>query len=138
MQIFKTVDRRKLISICGTCNGPLLFHKPVPPSPTPHLYSIIQAPDPSETISLQNTIRDANSNLYELDGDIAHAEMILDTLRHKRETLHRFIIEHDAMFTHIRRLPLEILIEIFVLCMQPTEYLVSIRSMLLCSLGKSA
>jgi hypothetical protein len=103
--------------ICRTCNGPLTFHKPVPSSPTPHLYRTIQAPDPSEAISLRNAIRDANSDLDELDDDIAHVEMILDALHHKREALSQFIIEHDALLALIRRLPMEILTKIFILCM---------------------
>jgi hypothetical protein len=43
--------------------------------------------------------------------------MILDALRHKREVLSQFIIEHDALLALIRRLPMEILTKIFILCM---------------------
>ncbi|KIM77200.1 hypothetical protein PILCRDRAFT_825552 [Piloderma croceum F 1598] len=112
-----TVDQPNSILICSTCNGPLTFHKPVPSSPAPHLYRTNQASDPSEEISLRNAIRDANSDLDELDDDIAHVEMVLDALRHKREALNQFILEHDALLTFIRRLPREILIKIFILCM---------------------
>ena len=43
--------------------------------------------------------------------------MILDALHHKREALSQFIIEHDALLALIRRLPMEILTKIFILCM---------------------
>jgi hypothetical protein len=83
-----------------------------PPS-VPH----IQAPDASELIHLHNALRHANSNLDELDNDIAHIEVILDAFHRKREALHRFITEHDALLAHIRRLPGELMTKIFVLCM---------------------
>ena len=43
--------------------------------------------------------------------------MILDALRQKSEALHQFIIEHDSLLAFIRRLPRDILAQIFILCM---------------------
>ena len=57
------------------------------------------------------------SGVHQLDDDISHVQMLLDELRRKRELLPKFITEHNAILTPIRRLPAEILAEIFVLCM---------------------
>jgi len=74
-------------------------------------------PDASEAFIVRKALRYANSDLHELHGDIAYVQAILDELRLKRESLRKFTIEHDAFLAPIRRLPAEILIEIFMLCM---------------------
>ena len=74
-------------------------------------------PDASEAFVLRETLLHANSDLNELHGDIIHIQAILDELRRKRESLRKFTIQHVAFLAPIRRLPAEILIEIFVLCL---------------------
>ena len=106
------------ILICKACKAPVNSQKIIPASPTPHLYRTIQTPDASETLILRKALRHANSDLHELHDDITRIQAILDELRLKRESLHKFTIEHDAFLAPIRRLPAEILIEIFMLCME--------------------
>jgi hypothetical protein len=74
-------------------------------------------PNASEAPILQKALRHANSDIHELHGDIAHIQAILDELRLKRKSLRKFTVEHNAFLAPIRRLPAEILIEIFMLCM---------------------
>ena len=68
-------------------------------------------------ISLRAALRDATSDLHELDDDIAHVQAVLEDLRRKREALQEFAIKHDAFLAPIRQLPAEILAEIFIYCM---------------------
>jgi hypothetical protein len=105
-----------LIFICKACSAPLTSRASVPSSPTPHLHRTTQAPDALEAISLRTTLRHANSNLDELDDDIAHAQVVLDELRRKCAASRKFTTEHGAFFAPIRRLPPEILIHIFLHC----------------------
>ena len=73
-------------------------------------------PDASEGFILRETLLHANSDLNGLHGDIAHIQAILDELRLKCEPLRKFITEQNTILAPVRRLPAEILIEIF-LCM---------------------
>jgi F-box-like len=73
-------------------------------------------PDASEASIVRKALQYANSDLCELHGDIASVQAILDELRLKRQSLRKFTIEQDAFLAPIRRLPAEILIEIFMLC----------------------
>ena len=89
----------------------------MPYSPTPHLHRTIQAPDATEIINLRKALRYATPILHELDDDIAHVQAVLDKLRRKREPLRKFITKQNTILAPIRRVPTEILIEIFILCM---------------------
>ena len=102
---------------CKTCDTPVNSHKTIPSSPTPHLCRTIQTLDESEVLILRKTLRDANSDLHGLHCDIARVQAILDKLRLERESLCKFTIEHNAFLAPIRRLPMEILIKIFMHCM---------------------
>ena len=62
-------------------------------------------------------LRYATPVLRELDDDIAHVQAVLDELLRKRKPLCKFINEQNTILAPIRRLPAEILIEIFMLCM---------------------
>ncbi|KIM80375.1 hypothetical protein PILCRDRAFT_89650 [Piloderma croceum F 1598] len=102
---------------CKTCDTPVHSRKTIPPSPAPHLLRTIQAPNATEAIHLREALRLANPIVHQLDDDIPHVQMLLDELRRKRELLLKFIAEQNAIVAPIRRLPAEILAEIFVLCM---------------------
>ena len=115
--IFQTSDQPNLILRCKTCGTPVHSNKTIPPSPTPHLLRTIQAPNASEAIRLREALRHATPVVHQLDDDISHVQMLLDELRRKRELLRKFITDHNAILAPIRRLPAEILAEIFVLCM---------------------
>jgi hypothetical protein len=74
-------------------------------------------PDASEASILQNALWDATLDLPELHGDITHIQAILDRLCLKCESLGKFTVEDNVFLTPIHQLPIEILIEIFMLCM---------------------
>ncbi|KIM89282.1 hypothetical protein PILCRDRAFT_32570, partial [Piloderma croceum F 1598] len=77
----------------------------------------IQAPNATEAIRLREALRLATPIVHQLDDDISHVQMLLDKLRRKRELLHEFITEQNTILAPIRRLPAEILAEIFMFCM---------------------
>jgi hypothetical protein len=110
------VGKTESILRCKTCSTPVNSHKTTPSSPTPHLYRTTQTPDASEIINIHNSLRNITPVLHELDDDIAHVQAVLDGLRRKREPFLKFIAEQNTILAPIRRLPVEILIEVFMLC----------------------
>jgi hypothetical protein len=116
--IFQTSDQPGNLQLrCKTCDTPVHSHKTIPPSPTPHLLRTIQAPNATEATRLREALRLATPVVHQLDDDISHIQMLLDELRRKREPLHNFLAEQITILAPIRRIPAEILAEIFVLCM---------------------
>ena len=107
--------------LCKNCGTSLTHDISVPSSPAPHLHRTIQAPDASEFISIRETLSYAKPDLHQLDDDIKRMQTVLGELQRKRRELHKFILEHDAFLAPVRLLPLEILTEIFVLCMPKWE-----------------
>jgi hypothetical protein len=74
-------------------------------------------PDASEAFIVRKALQYANSDLHGLHGNIAYVQAILDELHLKCESLRKFTTEHDAFLAPICRIPAEILIKIFMLCM---------------------
>ena len=116
--IFQTSDQPGNLQFrCKSCDTPVHSHKTIPPSPAPHLFRTIQAPNATEAIRLREALQLAIPVVHQLDDDISHVQMLLDELRRKRKPLQKFIAEQNTILAPIRRLPAEILAGIFVLCM---------------------
>jgi hypothetical protein len=105
--------------LCKNCAISLLSHISVPSSPTPHLHCTCQAPSASETKSLREVLLQAGSDLARLDSEMDQMQAALEALRQKREALLKFTAEHDTILAPIRRLPLELLTDIFARCSPP-------------------
>ncbi|KAJ7157197.1 hypothetical protein C8R46DRAFT_1165600 [Mycena filopes] len=60
------------------------------------------------------------SRLKELDGQIADLQRAMDELEAERDAVEAFIAPHKALISPVRRLPLDIIQEIFVACL-PTH-----------------
>ena len=101
---------------CKTCSLSVNSNKIIPSSPTPHLHQTIQTPNATEIINLHKALRYATSILSQLDDDISHVRAVLDKLHLKHKLLWKFITEQNTILTPIHWLPVEILIEIFLLC----------------------
>ena len=101
---------------CKICSISVNSNKIIPSSPTPHLHWTIQAPNATEIINLCKALRYATSILSQLDNDISYVWVVLDELHLRCKPLCKFITEQNTILTHIHQLPAEILIEIFLLC----------------------
>jgi hypothetical protein len=82
--------------VAPTSSFPDLFHT--------HLPSL------SEASLIQSTLTNARSDIVLIDN-------VISMLSHRRETLHEYIWDHAAILSPIRRLPPEILGEIFKYCL---------------------
>jgi hypothetical protein len=111
------MDRLNQNILCKTCGSSLTHHVSVPSSPVPHLHRTLQAPDQSILGSIQEMLSHARTDLSELDDEIVQMQAVLDELRIKRNELQKFTSEHEGFLAPIRLLPVEILTEIFALCM---------------------
>jgi hypothetical protein len=103
--------------LCRACGSSLTHLVSIPLSPAPYLHRTLQAPDKSIRGSIQETLSHARTDLSELDREIVQMQAVLDELRIKRKELQKFTSEHEGFLAPIRLLPVEILTEIFALCM---------------------
>ncbi|KAJ7269524.1 hypothetical protein C8J57DRAFT_1322220 [Mycena rebaudengoi] len=71
-------------------------------------------PDPAQTVAVQGILNEKSLALSALEAQIAALESKLEDLRQNRETLSSEILEFGAILAPIRRLPQEIVGEIFL------------------------
>lgn len=100
----------------------------IPSSPTPYLHRTLQAPDASEADVIRQTLSHAKSQLSQLEDEISQLRALVRDLSGRSHELHEFIEVHKTFLSPIRRLPLEILAEIFAYCI-PTYLRSSGRSL---------
>src|SRR5882724_9078268 len=119
--------------LCKNCAISLSSHISVPSSPTSRLHRTCQAPSASETKSLREVLLQAGSDLARLDSEIDQVQAALEVLRQKREALFKFTVEHNAILAPIRRLPLELLTDVFARCSPPSRIWEEQEAPLLCA-----
>lgn len=87
------------------------------PSPVSKILSTNEIPDDSEYEAIRTVVSHTQTDLRLLDSEIAQVQTVLDGLRTKRAAIQQFA---DAHAVQIRRVPVEILANIFMLCL-PTH-----------------
>ncbi|KAF7972272.1 hypothetical protein HWV62_18604 [Athelia sp. TMB] len=102
------------VEVC-TCRTAQLA-KPLgsPQSPIAELLGTFAAPTPEECTVIRDRIQQIGVDISTLDSEIERVETILERLRHKRSALQNLSNGHHNMLSPTRRLPVEILGEIFV------------------------
>ena len=83
------------------------------PFPVPELLTSNDPPDEQQLGSIQDAVSHARTNIQLLDDAIAPLQRRILALQAKQASLQRFVDESAAI--HMRRLPIEILQEIFML-----------------------
>ncbi|KAF7981064.1 hypothetical protein HWV62_35538 [Athelia sp. TMB] len=78
------------------------------------LLSTFAAPSPAESAIVRERILNIAADLLILDTEIGRLKKILKGLRHNRKALQRLSIGHHNVLNPTRRLPIEILGEIFI------------------------
>lgn len=97
-----------------------------PVSKSTHLITSIP-PSPSEMKKLRVSLSMLQSDLSQLNGEIDQVQSVLDALVVRRKALGECIDEHRAALAPIRRLPSEILSDIFIKSL-PDDWKVDIPS----------
>ncbi|KAF5356989.1 hypothetical protein D9756_006653 [Leucocoprinus leucothites] len=86
--------------------------------PSSNLHTLLRTnyypQNPSELTQIRTLLNTAKISLTSLDSDIAHVQQVLSTLFTKRATLQHTISSHQSLLSPIRRLPNELLSEIFL------------------------
>src|ERR1700734_329019 len=88
----------------------------VPHGPIPELFLSTRALSPSENDFANETLLDAKSRLLHLDIKLTRAQKTMAELQDQRTSLQRHIVRYLWLLSPVRRLPLEILWEIFMFC----------------------
>ncbi|KAF9462679.1 hypothetical protein BDZ94DRAFT_1260495 [Collybia nuda] len=78
-------------------------------------------PSNDEIKEIHNLIIDPINQITQVNAEIARLHGIIDQLSLKRTELHIYVSGHEALITPMRRLPQELLQEIFVHCL-PTHH----------------
>ncbi|KAJ7473352.1 hypothetical protein FB451DRAFT_1249075 [Mycena latifolia] len=78
------------------------------------------APKDEEIAEIQALLVEPTHQLERLDAEMATMQMALDKLAEERDRLATYVAEHKALISPVRRLPLDIIQEIFIACM-PTH-----------------
>ena len=105
------------MALCSRCCASFPSKPDIPPSPVPELIRTYHPPSSFQIRSIQQSISDVQSHLCKLDDEIMKLENVMDNLRRRRKALHRFTQEHQAVLSPMRRLPPELLGDIFNLCL---------------------
>lgn len=86
-------------------------------SPFIHLLRTNYVPSVSEMDEIKTHLLGATEELGLLDAEILQLQATIDALRTKRQKLYTYIIDHQALLTPMRRIPQDILQEIFIRCL---------------------
>ncbi|TFK44082.1 hypothetical protein BDQ12DRAFT_730190 [Crucibulum laeve] len=96
----------------------------LPPSPTPHLLCSNDPPTDAEESLIQAAILLAENKLQKQDAPISPADK---NVKRERELIVRFIASHKVVLSAIRHIPIEVLREIFLFCIQSGKFSISLR-----------
>lgn len=101
---------------CHQCGTALIYEIDIPPSPFRQFHRTLQVPDTSEAVTINNYISNVDVLIDTLDTDLELLNDFMDQIKCKREGMQQAHAAHESMLSPIRRLPREILTEIFGLC----------------------
>ncbi|KIK66631.1 hypothetical protein GYMLUDRAFT_111336, partial [Collybiopsis luxurians FD-317 M1] len=91
-------------------------------SPYSSLLDTNHVPSPTELVEMGSFLAVPQRELSNLESEISQLQERLKVLSFKRDRAKAYINAHRALMSAIRRLPTEILIEIFVHCLPTDSY----------------
>ncbi|KAJ6507432.1 hypothetical protein C8R47DRAFT_966800 [Mycena vitilis] len=77
-------------------------------------------PSDREVLEISNILVEPRQRLKQLDDKIANLQKAMDELAEEREGVQAFVSAHSALISPLRRMPLDIIQEIFLACL-PTH-----------------
>ena len=108
--------------LCAKCGHTAANDVELPTTPVPDLLHGNRVASGSQTRMICDTISAARSSISQLVGEIARLRGVIEGLLHKRDALEIYIQSHMGPLAAARRLPPEILSEIFLQCKDPTSF----------------
>lgn len=109
---------------CGNCSHDVVLSGQlitsgillVPETPVPHILYTNATPATHEEPQIHSYIQRTSKAIAQLDWEIARINAILQVLVLERDKLVHLVEEHKALLTPFRKIPADILTEIFVRC----------------------
>ncbi|KAJ7857884.1 hypothetical protein B0H13DRAFT_1155056 [Mycena leptocephala] len=77
-------------------------------------------PTDEEVLEIQSLLVQPTLRLKRLDDEIADLQKAIDKLAEERESLGTYVAAHRALISPVRRLPSDIVQEIFIACLPAT------------------
>ncbi|KAJ6557851.1 hypothetical protein B0H19DRAFT_906207, partial [Mycena capillaripes] len=93
-------------------------------SPFAHRLETNYFPDDEEVLEIQGLLVEPTLRLKRLDDEIADLQKAIDKLAEERNSLGAYVAAHKALISPVRRLPLDIIQEIFIACLPTHRYCV--------------
>lgn len=93
----------------------------IPPSHWPRTLGTCGVPSKTDANDIDNVISLGNSDLSKLDVDIDRVQEVLKQLSRRRDEISEHIMNHSALLSPVRRIPDEVLGEIFIYCLPRFE-----------------
>jgi hypothetical protein len=91
-------------------------------SPVSHLLNTNCIPSDEEIQQIRHIIAKGDNDLSHLDAKITLIEATIDVLHAQREKIQEHVDAHRALLSPIRRLPEDIMEEIFLRCLPENQY----------------
>jgi hypothetical protein len=93
----------------------------LPTSPVPEIVGTNAAATESQEIVIREAIENARSDQVRLDEDLERTKARFDQLLRERQGLSHFIETHQGFISPVRRIPSEVISEIFIHCLPLTS-----------------
>lgn len=109
---------------CPNCNFSLTTEAvtQIPPSPVPRILETNVIPTDAEADAIAGIVSETKLILARLDDEISRGEAILSRLKGEREELAVYISKHTALLSPARRVPADVISEIFGHCVSEEYY----------------
>jgi hypothetical protein len=109
---------------CGNCSHDVVLSGQlitsglllVPDTPVPHILFTNATPSPHEEPKIHTYLHTTTTAIAKLDWEIARLTAILQMLAFEREKLVNLVEEHKALLTPFRKIPPDVMTEIFLRC----------------------
>jgi len=110
-----TVTTSTMSSIfCANCGHPSANDIELPATPVPDLLGGHYVASPLQERLISDAISAAQATIIQFDDQIIHLQVVMDRLIQKRDAVRTYKNLHMALIAPIRRLPPEVLSEIFI------------------------
>ncbi|KAJ7830352.1 hypothetical protein B0H14DRAFT_3872688 [Mycena olivaceomarginata] len=108
-----------LSSLCPACIDVAILNSKPPQSPCPELLLSNAVPADFQVLEIRKLIESVEEDICNLDAQILRLQRLITQLISRRAELNNFAYEHRGTISAVRRIPSEILTEIFLRCTDP-------------------
>ncbi|KAJ3901230.1 hypothetical protein F5879DRAFT_969250 [Lentinula edodes] len=91
-------------------------------SPYAQILNTNHLPSHAQRKEIETFLSEPQQELSRLETEISRVQVILDDLQSRRAEVKNYVETHRGLLAPIRRLPVEVLTEIFVLCLSAERY----------------